>query len=332
MVGGDAAPGTGSTDGGSAFAKFFETLTALAAADVHPGERRLYHLVARDLSGNWGDSAVLAVTVPDLEAPPTPWSVRALEDHVGGRVALTWPRVDVTAYRDNYRAARRFCNLGSARVERRLEFVERLQSCDAERPLAVDLAVESYLVYRFADGGRAQRFVDIDGDGFDDAEERGDVTDPGTACDATAPDPASSPLANNLLSVVPVEEALRRPQGHWVHEFSDAEPAADPGRVYWYRVATRDAAGNVSEPSHPVRGFLPDRTAPARESFVPTLTFGRRVCSYQAETGDLPEGRTHLRHRHHRARQGAPGAGALRERARHACRRPVAAAAVRDAR
>ncbi|MCB1745361.1 MAG: hypothetical protein KDK91_33645, partial [Gammaproteobacteria bacterium] len=178
-----------------AFAQFFETHAELLQAGVQPGGRRGYYLVARDQSGNWGDTAVLDVSVPDLSAPPAPWNVRVLPSRATGDVRLMWPQVSVLNYFPVHQAGRQYCNLASADVDGRLDFVYDGETCDQGRTQSVDLEVAEYRVYRFTNSRQALDFVDGDGDGFHDDDERLGLADPGTACDPELPDPDLSPLS-----------------------------------------------------------------------------------------------------------------------------------------
>jgi hypothetical protein len=226
------------------------------------------------------------VTVPDLAAPVPPWQVRGYPRQVESTFTLTWPAVDVRNYFERNRVGRTYCNVETARLDGYLSYVPDEVACEDRVPLRADLAVADYLVYRFRDSGRAARFVDGDGDGFHDPEERTDVTDPGTACDPEAPDPGLSPLENNLVGVVPASASMAAPSGHRRFSFPDADPGLNVGTTFWYRVATRDLAGNVSPLSEPVPALVVNRTIPQRDDVFGDLWFGRRICEHAITFGN----------------------------------------------
>ncbi|MEM9553656.1 MAG: hypothetical protein AAGC60_05305 [Acidobacteriota bacterium] len=276
-----------------AFAQFMETQPELAAHGLEPGDRRAYYLVPRDQSGNWGETTAIAVSIPDREAPPAAWSVRAFPDQVNGQVRILWPDMTVGAYYERNQHRRTYCNLGTSRTDRRLEYVGEDELCEDRQPLGIDLAIAEYRVYRFEDSGRSATFVDRDGDGFHDGEERSRFDEVGSACDPSLPDPGLSTLENNLVAALSPEEATVRQSGRRVMEYSDPTPAGDLGSNYWYRIAAVDESGNVGPLSIPVRGFLPDRSAPVRHDLIGSIELHRRVCRYEARPTPPPaDGRT----------------------------------------
>ncbi|MCP3871197.1 MAG: hypothetical protein GY703_24465 [Gammaproteobacteria bacterium] len=283
VVAGKAGQQTQYAGFNAAFAQFFETGDALHQAGVQPGDRRGYYLVARDQSGNWGDTVARAITVPDLETPPAPWQVRALPSRTTGDVRLMWPQMTVKSYYPLHRAGRTDCNLDTSIVDQRLDFVLDGQQCGIDREQTLDLAVAAYRVYRFANSRVAMDFVDRDGDGYHDADERDTVEDPGTACDAALPDPEVSPLPNYLVASVDHSEIVVREGGQRVLEFADTLPASNIGRNYWYRVAAVDSEDNVGPLSRPVRGILVDREGPPRAGIAGLLRFGKPRCRFNTE-------------------------------------------------
>ncbi|MDJ0865060.1 MAG: hypothetical protein QNK03_03055 [Myxococcota bacterium] len=262
-----------------AFAQFFETGEDLRAAGVEPGESRAYYLVARTQSGNYGATTGLLVRVPDLDPPVAPWQVRGDPRYVDEKFTLTWPHVHVRSYHEQHQVGRRYCNLDSARIDGFLDYVPQESRCEERLPLRADLQVADYLVYRFRDSGRAARFLDADGDGYHDADERTDITDPGTACDPALPG-EGAPIENNLVAVVPAAQAAPSPSGRLMMRYVDSEPGQNPGDQFWYRVASRDEEGNVSPASHPVPGLVSVTTIPQRDETLGGLVFGRRVCEH----------------------------------------------------
>lgn len=270
------------------FSQFFETQDELAAAGVQPGDTRAYYLVARDLSGNYGATTELLVTVTDSEAPAQPWHLRGYPRQFEGQYALEWPQVEARSYYRRNVAGRTYCNLDTARLDGFLEFVPEGQNCEDALHLHVDTAVHDYAVYRFDNAEQARRFTDSDGDGFDDADERPSIEDPGTACDPTLPDPQTSPLTNYRVGLVPAANATPAADGQAFLEFIDPVPAQNVGEGYWYRIASRDLAGNSSGLSEVLPALVPDRTLPDRDDELGGLTFGRRICAHGVNPRSVP--------------------------------------------
>ncbi len=259
------------------FSQFVETLAELAARGVKPGDTRAYYLVARDFTGNYGDTASLLVQVPDLIAPPAPWNVSTDRNTAGASFALTWPRVDVASYQADFSGQRTYCNLGTAVAERELRYAPEGSTCGAggqvQGQVTVELDVEEYLVYRFdlwQDGADtapkvpgAATFKDSDGDGYGDADERGaDASDVGTACDPSMH--PSSGATSHLVGTVSDTSAIPLPTGRKIIRFVDNTPYQSRGEVFWYRIATRGTNGNLSALSEPIRALFPDRDKPDR--------------------------------------------------------------------
>jgi len=276
------------------FSQFMETPDLLLSAGLEPGDSRLYYLVPRDFTGNYGDTVGIIVTVPDSDAPPAPWAVRSVE-HVGNPLTtvddelfISWDQVDVLGYHRRHQHGRVYCNLNTARLDQELRFVPEGKNCDDHPNFVVDLDVDHYLVYRFENQHEAGQFTDTDGDGRSDRGERipANVTDSdltrttiGTACNsASFPTVAVTP--NRLVEKVLASTATSRASGRKVLEFHDPTPSTNKGQVYWYRLASVDSSGNLSGLSSPVRGFFPDSDLPPRIN-PSTITFGREICTYQ---------------------------------------------------
>jgi hypothetical protein len=294
----------------------------LEARGILPGDRRDCYLVARDITGNYGETAYARIEIPDRIPPPAPWDVRTVTRTAGNRFKLVWDHVDVRNYYEDFREERVYCNLATARFDARLDFVPEGEVCEDRPPVSVDLDVREYLIYRFDDASQAAAFRDSDGDGYADAEERrsgrcdggsnadescqtlADCPDQssGASCDVTGtackPDAAPPDATNRLLATVELENtplppgvALEsRPSGRRVMELSDLDPAGPAGRkgdVFWYRIAARDGERELSLLSAPVRGFFPERTPPERSELDPCV-FGFLECSYHAEVLPAP--------------------------------------------
>jgi hypothetical protein len=293
------------------FAQLYIAAGDLEARGILPGDRRDCYLAARDITGNYGATSSIQVVIPDRIPPPAPWDVRAVTRTAGNEFKLVWDHVDVRNYYEDFREDRTYCNLDTARFDARLDFVLESDDCENRPPVSIDLDVHEYLVYRFDDASQAAHFRDSDGDGYADRVERkgfcaGGSNDgeacwvvaecpdrgAGTSCDlaltndGVACDPTDAPAgaANHLLDP-PGFELVSRPSGRKVVEVSDVDsegPAGRKGDVFWYRIAARDADGELSALSAPVRGFFPDRTPPAR-SELDRCQFGFPECTYPIE-------------------------------------------------
>ena len=236
------------------------------------------------MTGNYGNTAALLVTVPEKNPPPPPWSIRTSGNTATDKFKLNWDLVNVANYHEDHKSKRTYCNLDTAKFDRKLSFVSGENSCDNTNPIVVDLNVTDYLVYRFITIDEASKFSDIDGDGFSDTDERGAANTPGTSCDASST-PGGGGATNYQIAVLPSASAQIRPSGRAVIEFDDLSIDEVRGvtkdNVFWYRIASRDSDGNVSDLSAPVRGFFPERKKPLRGE-LGNGTFGVQACNYDA--------------------------------------------------
>jgi len=279
------------------FVQYVDSPESLAAAGVLPGEYRNYYLVARDFSGNYGDTAEINVQIPERIAPPAPWDVRTELDSYDdtlpglmGSLELVFDHVDTRNYHADHQNARSYCNLDTARFDKKLIYAAGEASCEDEGLREVDLDVRQYIVYRFPSPADAQAFADSDGDGRSDATEQVQIsgppkhlTAPGTACDdAVYPAPALDYRVSVIdLAAGPLPGANWKletaPDGRKVIRWRDTDidgPASliHAGEVFWYMLVAMDEAGNLSPLSAPVRAHFPDRTRPDREG----IRCGRR--------------------------------------------------------
>jgi len=273
----------------------------LAAAGFVPGDRACYHVVPRDITGNYGNTRSLLVTVTDALAPPSPWDVEVITESTGDliassgamptltsvdRFALRWTHVDVSSYLADHEDGRTFCNLESALEERRVRIADDPNACASEYQ-EVSLDVAGYRVYRFDSVRTSEGFRDTDGDGFADSDERNTVP-PSDPCDAASM-PAVGALRSNGM---PIEQAAWQPSsapsapgldGRRVVVFDDPAPTTAKGKVYWYRVVPVSGSGEAGEPSPPIRAYFPNEVMPP----PPELTLGEPVCQKHASaTGD----------------------------------------------
>ncbi len=247
-----------------------------------PGDRRYCFAVARDFTGNYSQTSdELNVTVPDMTPPPAPWNVWTTKYTHDDTFRLEWLNTDVANYYAEHTRGRKYCNLPTARLDKDLEWVGADQSCDANTTRRIALDPQEYLVYRFDSVAAAQNFKDSDGDGYSDSDESAPVAGaallrlPGTACKYDAA--GTLPYPNYLAARVAAVPAARI-GGKSVVTFTDTEVPLHKGKYFWYRIATRDANGQLSELSQPVRAFFPKRALPDR----PADRIGTKRCWYSA--------------------------------------------------
>ncbi|MDE0887571.1 MAG: hypothetical protein OSB70_18770 [Myxococcota bacterium] len=281
------------------FVQYVDSPEALLAAGAEPGEWRNYYLVARDFSGNYGNTVEIRVQIPDRLAPPAPWDIHTERDSaddsipgLGGNFEVVWDHVDVRNYYADHTHAHDYCNLETARFDRKLIYASGEDDCQASGLREVDLDIASYMIYRFASPAEAQAFLDSDRDGRADLVERTalpgppvGLTDPGTACDpAVWPAGAADYRVASAPGVYEIDVASPPPPGAtWSFgttsdgrrqlRWRDTDPngpagLAHLGDVFWYAVVAVDTEGNASPLSAPVRGFFPDRTPPLRDGIV----------------------------------------------------------------
>ncbi len=276
------------------FSQWLDDPETLRKAGVEPGDGRCYYLVARDLTGNYGATAVVRAVVGDTRRPPAPAAVEPFpvskQADADDRMVLRFDHLDVPNFRREHDDGRTWCNLESALADRRLTYTMDGR-CDA--PIEVPLDVAGYIVYRFDTEHEANTFLDTDGDGRADASERETaqvapddarrkITRPGTACD-----PFSFPIAarNYRRASFPADAAHvvagegGRKVVEWVDDRPDA-PQLHKGTAFWYRIAAVSATGRVGDLGPPVRVSFPDEAKPGR----PAVSYG--VCDYYAYIGD----------------------------------------------
>ena len=266
-----------------AFSQFMESRDALETRGLHAGDPRCYYVVARDLAGNYGDTARVAVEVTNASTPPAPQAAEVFPFNADGdaddRLLIRWDHLDVPAFHREH-GDRTYCNLETALASGRLTYVSRDEKCGTGESETY-LNVDRYLVYRFDEQAQAQQFADSDGDGYSDTDERTvlpptagplatfQTTAPGLACSPGASPPGAP---NHRVAEIAVNPATLHAltTGRRVLEFSDTVPAqtgvAGEGKdnVYWYRIAAVGRNGRISELGPPVRGVFPLSAKPPR--------------------------------------------------------------------
>ena len=118
------------------------------------GDTYNYYLVARDLAGNYSETAgPLIALVPDTLGPVTPWNVHSQreEPDTGPRLTLIWDQINNLNYLKNYGTGKQIC--GSSSTE--ICYVPVSESCGSRPPTCLDLDVValSRIPVRFFPGG-----------------------------------------------------------------------------------------------------------------------------------------------------------------------------------
>ena len=258
----------------AAFSQFLEDRKALESAGFEAGEQVCYYIVAQDSSGNYGQTQALSTQVGDTLDPPAPWDIEAVPessraDGGGGvaldddRMVLRWASVDVQTYVADHRFDRVFCNLPRAQITGRLVEARDAAACGRGEGSSVNLDIDRYAIYRFESEADAQSFMDSDGDGYTDSDERAG-NGPGMACNAAA-GPAAA-VNFKVGEIAAGDSMFRRLRGGRVeYEWADTVPAGTKGNVYFYRVAALGRTPQqVGAPGIPVRALFPDEAKPAR--------------------------------------------------------------------
>jgi hypothetical protein len=272
------------------FSQYMELPETLEKASIKAGDQRYYFLVARDITGNYGLTQQLQVTIPDLTPPPAPWNIWTTRYSADNSFKILWTDVNLANYYASHKRGRKYCNLSTARLDKKLKFVAQNGSCENNKTQEISLDIGSYIVYRFDSVEDAKLFKDSDGDGYSDADEELHpdpsntlLTLPGSACEYNA---TINGLTNyKIATVTPTPSRVVNAKA--IIEFADAEPANYKNKFFWYRIATKSKSGQISDLSEPVRAFFPKHELPSR----PQIGMGRRMCSYfidQKDTGSLP--------------------------------------------
>lgn len=274
------------------YAQYMELPKKLKKAGIYPGDERTYYLVARDFTGNYGATVHHTVRIPDKTPPPAPWSIWTVPDSGYDPVSgtgidtfkIAWQKTDVKNYFDANKKGKVYCNLPTARLDKKLSFVMEGQQCSKNVQQTISLDPDKYLIYRFDSVAAAEAFKDSDGDGYSDKDERivnpnnPLLSTPGRACDYDT----GLSYTNYLLKSVLARDSRISGEAA-ILEFVDNEPAVNKNKIYWYRIATQDHNGEISPLSAPIRAYFPRRDPPVRAKLGDGLTFGTRQCTYGVE-------------------------------------------------
>ena len=305
------------------FAQTLELPAALGPLGLLPGSPICYAAVARDRTGNYGQTATLSTVVGDFQPPEIPWNLSVVTvakldyDQQSGvlvdekALALEWPHVDLDNWLWSFASTYTPCNEAEARTgprRNRLTIAEGTAGCgQTQRRSEVMVDVAEYLVYRFESAHVANAFADSDGDGLADADERlfdldgdrlGDTVESAVQPkkllgSLPASDPAlaceAAPVAGPaLVATVPASATVASEDGRKVLRWSDTTPTQDLGEAYWYRVAARGTNGRLSRLSPPIRAAFYDMTKPPPFELGPGGDAGFFACEPTTYQDDSP--------------------------------------------
>jgi len=219
---------------------YVETKETLEKRGFNPGEHRYYFVVPRDFTGNYGQTAFVKVVVPDLLPPVTPINPRVVESN--GKAELIWDAVTFENYARHHQYDMKACTTKTVAPNSRVTFVAKDEVCDEKSGIELNFNVAKYYIYRFTNTREAAGFEDLDLDGYNDVEE-----DDSQKCNAEA---FPTNAKNYLVSVLPATTQK-------VIHFKD--PTLQTSKVYWYRIVSVTANGITSQPTAPIRAFIPKR-------------------------------------------------------------------------
>ena len=203
------------------------------------GEKRYYFLVPRDFTGNYGPTAFIEVTIPDLLPPPAPINPRTIE--VDGKPELIWDTVKFPNYVHYHKNDMKVCSTETIQAQSRVRFVDIDESCTDENGIILNFNVAKYYVYRFDNGADAAGFEDLDLDGYNDFYETDE-----TKCSPDFPVGINS----NLVAIIDQTDETT------IH-FKDLD--AVKAQFYWYRVVSVTESQIASNLTSPIRAFAPKR-------------------------------------------------------------------------
>ncbi len=234
-------------------AAFFETPEQLSAAGLKPGDIRAYYIVPVDFAGHLGVTQGTIVTVPDKTRPATPWNVGfKIKGTAEPEAMLQWDKSTLENYTQKYSDVYVICSEENGKVA----FAANQESCD--KPSYTHLNISEYIIYRFGSSTKALNFHDSDGDGVADVDER----------------PSDSQCNSEVTSAgknyrVQTDAADMEKVGNKI-SFSDpllVEPD-NIGKVFWYRLASKNSDGRISYLSSPVKAVFHDIFTLAKPEFT----------------------------------------------------------------
>lgn len=260
------------------FASMTVSAEQVKTLGLKPAQELCVHVAAVDRAGQIGETRSALARVADFEKPPAPWDVRVDTEttttydtatdtvDTAETFSLNWRPVTAqtllarngTAVLDASNNPKLVpavnCNPSSTG---RLEWAPTVADCanPTGRGYA-NLEIAEYLVYRFDNEPDVANFLDTDGDGRADNDERLSDLDPGQACVYNANPPDAPVLVGRLL---PQDTVLEEGSNLPTFRFVDATPTGtNKGNVFWYVVAARGTNGWVGPMSAPVRGIFHD--------------------------------------------------------------------------
>jgi len=222
---------------------YLETKKELIKRGFLPGEKRYYYLVVKDFTGNYGATKVLEVTVPDLLPPAKAISPMALENNES--VKLIWQKPTLKNFAQYYKNSLKLCLDYSFAKVKRYKFVDLNENCSYDNGIDINFNIEKFYIYRFENFDNAAKFSDSDLDGFLDIDEENQNSN---KCSAN-----SMPLSakNYLVGVVENNNS-----GDFAY-FIDNN--ITKSQTYWYVIVSATSSKVISEPTAPIKAFVPKR-------------------------------------------------------------------------
>ena len=234
-------------------APYYEFQSRLKERGFKPGESYYYFLVAKDFTGNYGETANIKVTIPDLLPPPSPSRFRVIQKDTATlqtestyHAELTFNSVSLVSYLEDHNNLR-VCEIRNIAPNSRVHFVPKEESCDSDKGYDVNFNVANYYIYRFDVASQAAEFEDLDLDGYNDSDET-----ESQQCNV-----ASFPTTAKKYLVKVMQQSHEK-------RLSFVDMQVKKAKMYWYRVVSVTPSGIVSHMSSPVPVFISKRETLSR--------------------------------------------------------------------
>ncbi|HHH51783.1 MAG TPA: hypothetical protein ENK76_05390, partial [Campylobacterales bacterium] len=216
---------------------YLESMQTLKDRGFKANETRYYFLVARDFTGNYGDTIYIKVIIPDLLPPAKPINPRAIEDN--NKTTILWDSVTPKNYLDYYTDMKACPN----RVNKRIRFVQKDEVCTNGNGVMLNFNVSKYFVYRFDNRKDIAGFEDKNLNGISDVYEELNST----TCKAKK---RLHRVYNRLVATVPQSNQK-------TIKFHDI--GVTQGKEYWYKIVSVTDSNITSHFTSPIHAFVPRR-------------------------------------------------------------------------
>jgi len=244
---------------------YIESMQTLKDRGFKPNENRYYFLVARDFTGNYGETIYLKVKIPDLLPPAKPINPRVIEDN--NKTTLLWDSVTPQNYLSYYRDMKACPN----RVNKRIKFVAKDETCQKDTGVTLNFNVSQYYIYRFDNQKNAVQFEDKNLNGISDVLEE---------LNSTTCKPKRNLLRYNRL-VEKIPQSNKKSI-----KFHDNDVIKS--KEYWYRIVSVTDRNITSHFTIPIRAFVPNRELIDAPEF--NVTTKKLVIKLEANNDDNERG------------------------------------------